>query len=298
MQGLLLINKPEGMTSFSVVSRVKRFANEKRVGHTGTLDPMATGVLLVLLGKATALSSLVLDSDKRYIAKIKLGVKTDTDDITGEIISEKAVSVTNEQLFDALEHFKGAIEQTPPIYSAIKKDGVRLYKLAREGKSAEIPSRTVEIHDIKLLSPLNGENEFEIDTYVSKGTYIRSLARDIGEYLGCGATLSALQRTYAGGFDISQCVELSDIEANGVGKYILNEELAVSHLRELRVSQKQAVRFCNGGQLGFDRLKVKEFSDGELFRIKLEDRLLGVGFANLEKQEIGIKCVIADRGEL
>ncbi len=298
MQGLLLINKPDGMTSFSVVSRVKRFANEKRVGHTGTLDPMATGVLPVLLGKATALSSLVLDADKRYIARIRLGVKTDTDDITGEVISEKAVSITNGQLLQALEHFKGAIEQTPPIYSAIKKDGVRLYKLAREGKSAEIPSRTVEIHDIKLLSPLNAENEFEIDTYVSKGTYIRSLARDIGEYLGCGATLSALQRTYAGGFNISQCVELSSLENNGVEDYLLNEELAVSHLRELKVSQKQAVRFCNGGQLGFDRLKVKDFFEGELFRIKLEDKLLGVGFANLEKQEIGIKCVIAEKNEL
>ncbi len=298
MQGLLLINKPESMTSFSVVSRVKRAASEKRVGHTGTLDPMATGVLPVLLGKATALSSLVLDADKRYIAHIKLGVTTDTDDITGEVIAQKEVKISEQQLFEALEHFSGVIEQTPPIYSAIKKDGVRLYKLAREGKTTEIPSRKVEIYEIKLLKGLDSDNVFAIDTHVSKGTYIRSLARDIGEYLGCGATLSGLERTYAGGFDISDCIELSSLENGGIEEYILNEELAVKHLREIKVSDKQAVRFCNGGQLGFDRIKVKDFSDGELFRIKLGEKLLGIGFADCEKQQIGIKCVIAEPREL
>ena len=143
MIGLILIDKPEGLTSFSAVSRIKRLAREKRVGHTGTLDPMATGVLPVLLGRATALSSLLLEGDKRYIAEIKLGVATDTDDITGEVLQENSVNITTEQLKIALNNFVGVIDQTPPAYSAIKKDGVRLYKLAREGKNTDIPSRKV-----------------------------------------------------------------------------------------------------------------------------------------------------------
>lgn len=292
MQGLLLINKPAGRTSFSVVSAVKKAASQKRVGHTGTLDPMATGVLPVLLGRATVLSSIMLDADKRYIARVKLGITTDTDDITGEVISQKEVNISKEALSLALEHFTGEIEQIPPMYSAIKKDGVRLYKLAREGKTAEIDPRKVNIFEIKLLSDLNQENEFVIDVHVSKGTYIRSLARDIGEYLGCGATLTALERTYACGFDIKDCVALEDLCSDNIEGYLLNEEIAVGHLREINVSEKQAVRFCNGGQLMFERLKVTDFNDGELFRIKYNEKLLGIGFADCKKEQIGIKCIL------
>ena len=182
MQGLILLDKPENITSFGAVARIKRMASEKRVGHTGTLDPMATGVLPVLLGRATVLSGLLLDADKRYTAAVKLGVSTDTDDITGNIISESQVNITNERISGALKHFTGILMQRPPIYSALKKDGVRLYKLAREGKTAEVESRKIEVFSINLISPLNADNIFEIDVHVSKGTYIRSLARDIGEY--------------------------------------------------------------------------------------------------------------------
>lgn len=292
MQGLILLNKPEGITSFSAVSAIKRKANEKRVGHTGTLDPMATGVLPVLLGRATALSSLLLDADKRYIAKVKLGIATDTDDITGEVIAENAVNITPEQLGKALEAFTGVIYQRPPMYSAIKKNGVRLYNLAREGKQIDIEPRKIEIFSIKLLSAPNKENIFEIETNVSKGTYIRSLARDIGEYLGCGATLTALKRTYASGFDISECVDLEQLNSENISQYLLSEEAAVMHLREVSVTEKQAVRFCNGGQLGFERLKIKDICENELFRIKLGKKFLGIGFADTEKAEIGIKCII------
>lgn len=292
MQGLLLLNKPENITSFSAVSMVKRAAHEKRVGHTGTLDPMATGVLPVLLGRATALSSLMLDADKKYIATVKLGITTDSDDITGNILSENAVNVTEEQLNCALNHFTGVIKQIPPMYSAIKKDGVRLYKLAREGKTAEIPEREIEIFGIKLLSGLDLNNEFKIETHVSKGTYIRSLARDIGEYLGCGATLSSLCRTYASGFELNSCINPQLLSEDNVTDYILNEEVAVSHLPIIKVSEKQAVRFCNGGQLGFDHLRIKEVLDGQLFRVKQEDLFLGIGFADNDKRQIGIKCII------
>ncbi|MBR7132368.1 MAG: tRNA pseudouridine(55) synthase TruB [Clostridia bacterium] len=292
MKGLLLIDKPKGITSFSAVSAVKRAACEKRVGHTGTLDPMATGVLPILLGRATALSSLMLDADKRYRAKIKLGITTDTDDITGEVLEAKPVNVSEAGLKEVLTEFTGVIHQRPPMYSAIKKDGVRLYKLAREGKTADIPFREITVFELKLLQGLDGENEFVVDTHVSKGTYIRSLARDIGEQLGCGATLTELRRTYASGFDISQCVELERLSSDNAESFLLNEELAVAHLPELCVTEKQAVRFCNGGQLSFERLRLTDTVPGRLYRVKYCDKLLGIGFADTEREQIGIKCII------
>lgn len=297
MQGLILLNKPKDITSFGAVAKIKRLSHEKRVGHTGTLDPMATGVLPVLLGKATALSGLLLDADKRYTAAVKLGVTTDTEDITGNIISERQVNITNEGLNDALKRFTGGLMQRPPMYSAIKKDGVRLYKLAREGKTAEVESREIEIFSINLISPLNAENVFEIDVHVSKGTYIRSLARDIGEYLGCGACLSALKRTYTGGFSLKNCVSLDALNEENIGNYLISGEKAVGHLRETFVTEKQAVRFCNGGQLDLDRLKAKNFTDGELVRVKLNGNFLGVGVADLSKNQLAIKCIINKAGE-
>ena len=292
MQGLILLDKPENITSFGAVARIKRMASEKRVGHTGTLDPMATGVLPVLLGRATVLSGLLLDADKRYTAAVKLGVSTDTDDITGNIISESQVNITNERISGALKHFTGILMQRPPIYSALKKDGVRLYKLAREGKTAEVESRKIEVFSINLISPLNADNIFEIDVHVSKGTYIRSLARDIGEYLGCGACLAALKRTYAGGFSLEDCVSLDALNEENIGDYLISEERAVGHLRAVAVTERQAVRFCNGGQLDLDRLKKKNFTEGELVRVKLNDRFLGVGVADLQKNQLAIKSII------
>lgn len=292
MQGLILLDKPKDITSFGAVAKIKRTASEKRVGHTGTLDPMATGVLPVLLGRATALSSLLLDADKRYTAKVKLGVTTDTEDITGNIISENKVDVTNEQLNIALCAFRGKIMQKPPMYSAVKKNGVRLYKLAREGKTAEVEPREIEIFFIDLISPLDCDNVFEIDVHVSKGTYIRSLARDIGEFLGCGACLTELKRTYTGGFSLEACVPLDRLNKENISEYIISEEMAVAYLREVSVTEKQAVRFCNGGQLDLDRLKIKDLTDGELVRVKLNDKFLGVGIAGLEKNQLAIKCII------
>lgn len=291
MQGLLLVNKPEGRTSFSAVANVKWLAKEKRVGHTGTLDPMATGVLPVFIGRATALSGLLIEGDKRYKATVKLGTVTDTDDITGEVLTENEVNVNLAELKSALERFTGRYNQIPPMYSAIKKDGVRLYNLAREGKKVEIAPRSIEVYEIKLLSGLE-DNTFVIETFVSKGTYIRSLARDIGEYLGCGATLTALERTYAAGFDIKDCVKLEDLTPENLSDYILNEEKAVMSFPEISVTEKQAVRFCNGGQLGYDRLKKSEFQNGELLRVKFGDKLLGIGIADNEKQWVAIKCIL------
>ncbi len=291
MQGLILLDKPGGITSFGAVARVKRAAHEKRVGHTGTLDPMATGVLPVLLGRATALSGLLLDADKRYTAEIKLGIVTDTDDITGNILSQSAVNITEKELEDALLHFTGKIKQRPPAYSALKKDGVPMYRLARRGDMPEIPEREVEIFEISQPADMANDT-FKIDVHVSKGTYIRSLARDIGKYLGCGACLSALRRTYAGGFNISDCTALDNISEENISRHIASEEKAVAYLRAVNVTEKQAVRFCNGGKLAFDRLRLTDANENELFRVKFGGLFLGIGAAENEKEQLAIKCII------
>ena len=156
----------------------------------------------------------------------------------------------------------------------------------------DIPEREIEIFSIKMLSELNGENCFSVEAHVSKGTYIRSLARDIGEYLGCGATLSALERTYAAGFDIDACINLDELNPENIGEYILNEEIAVKHLREVYITPNQAVRFCNGGQLDFDRLRIENITENELFRVKCQNEFLGIGFADIPNNRLGIKCII------
>ena len=290
MQGLLLVNKPKGITSFKAVATIKRLANEKRVGHTGTLDPIATGVLPIFIGRATTLSSLLLDADKSYTASVKLGVTTDTLDITGEVLSTATPNVSLDELNSTINSFLGESEQTPPMYSAIKKDGVRLYELARKGEEVEVEKRKIKIYKIELLSFL--DDEFSFTVTCSKGTYIRSLIRDIGEKLGCGATMTELTRNATSGFDLSECISLEDLTAENIENYILPEEKAVLHLREVNVTEKQAVRFSNGGKLGFDRLKVSDFSKNELVRIKYQGLLIGLGIAETENQEIAIKCII------
>lgn len=292
MQGLILLNKPKGITSYGVVSVIKRLTREKRVGHTGTLDPMATGVLPVLIGRATALSSYMLDADKKYIASVKLGITTDTEDITGTVIEKRSVDVTKEQLSEVLEKFIGIQMQKPPMYSALKKDGIPMYKLARKGETVDIPERKINVYSLDLVKPLDSEGNFSIECLVSKGTYIRSLVRDIGEALGCGATLTELTRTYSAGIDIGDCVELGRLNAANINSFILKEERAVPHLKEVIVSENQAIRFSNGGVLGFDRLRVKDLKDGELLRVKANNTFLGIGYADYSKQELGIKCII------
>jgi tRNA pseudouridine55 synthase len=234
----------------------------------------------------------MLDADKKYIAKIKLGLTTDTDDITGKVLTENKVTVNNDDLVDAVNHFIGEIMQLPPMYSAIKKDGIRLYDLARQGKTAEIEKRKIKVLDLKPLSMLDVDNCFTLFCHVSKGTYIRSLARDIGEYLGCGATLTELQRVETAGFEIESCIDLEKLNPDNVTDYILSEETAVKHLRVLSVTKNQAVRFCNGGQLDFERLNITDFSESELFRVKYGSQFLGIGFADCENRRVGIKCII------
>ena len=290
MQGLILLNKPKGITSFSAVSKIKWLADEKRVGHTGTLDPLATGVLPIFLGRATALSGILLDADKSYIATVRLGITTDTCDITGAVTKECKVNVTEAELRAVLEKFKGETEQIPPMYSALKKDGVRLYTLAREGKTVIIEPRKININRIEL-SEFSGDT-FKLSVDCSKGTYIRSLCRDIGDALGCGATMTELVRTATSGFCLDSAVSLDELTKENIGDFIRPEEEALLYLDEVKVTEKQAVRFSNGGQLSYERLKTNNFSDGQLVRVKFGNLFLGVGVADNEKEQLAIKCVI------
>jgi tRNA pseudouridine55 synthase len=210
-EGLVLnIYKPQGITSFGVVSRVRKKLNVKKVGHAGTLDPMAEGTLIVLVGKATKRASEFSTLDKEYRAGILLGKKTDTYDVTGKIIGTGDTSGVNiDRLKAAISEFCGEIEQVPPMYSALKVDGKRLYKLAREGMEIERKSRNITIHQIKLERWENPR--LEITVRCSKGTYIRSLAHDLGETLGCGGCLETLVRTAVGSYRIEDALRLDEI---------------------------------------------------------------------------------------
>ena len=291
MLGLLLLNKPQGITSFGAVARVKRLTGEKRVGHTGTLDPMATGVLPILIGRATVLSQYLIDADKAYYATVKLGITTDTCDITGNVISQSEVD-SDIDLNSVLKKFKGKQMQTPPMFSAIKQNGVRMYELARRGETAEIPAREIEVFSLKQISDLNNQNEFDIDTIVSKGTYIRSLCRDIGESLGCGATLTRLCRTKTAGFSLSQCVNLDDLTPENIANYILPCDLVVEYMPKIQISEKQAVRFCNGGALNLDRIRFNGFKDGAAYRVYFGERFLGLGRAEADTNLLKIECLV------
>lgn len=211
MNGIVIIDKPAGITSHGVVSRMRKIFGTRRVGHSGTLDPMATGVLPVFVGRATRACEFALCDEKEYIARFRLGVVTDTQDITGTVLEERPVSVVQEQVFDVCRSFCGEILQTPPMYSALKVDGVALYKLAREGKTVEREARKITIHSIN--PSFAGDNEYEIEVSCSKGTYIRTLIYDIGEKLGCGASMTALRRTKSGIFTIDRAKTIEETEA-------------------------------------------------------------------------------------
>ena len=210
LEGIVLVNKPAGITSHDVVSFIRRKFNMKRVGHAGTLDPMATGVLIMLLGKSTKLFDKFVAFDKAYRATLKLGTKTATADIMGKVLEEKPfVGITAAQIETAFLQFTGEIEQKPPMVSAVKHKGERLYKLARQGKEVERIARKVRVDALKLLRFDLPEAEFFMTC--SKGTYVRQLAEDVGDVLGCGACIAQIERTKVGPFDIAQAVTLEEL---------------------------------------------------------------------------------------
>ncbi len=251
MNGLLIINKPSGKSSHGVVYTVRHITGEKRVGHAGTLDPMATGVLIVCLGQAVRVAEYLTDHDKTYRARVRLGVETDTYDATGQTVSTREVQVTSEQVQAALASFVGKLAQVPPAHSAVQRDGVRAYKLARRGVAVEMAPRDVEIYSITLRTIQLPEVEF--DVHCSKGTYIRSLAHDLGEKLGTGGHLSALTRLASGPFTLEQSLTLEELErvmAQGeLAKHLLPMDLALDKFPEIRLTDQQAWAVRNGQYL-------------------------------------------------
>ena len=292
MQGMILLDKPEGMTSFSAVSVVKQIFGEKRVGHTGTLDPMATGVLPILLGRATRLCELMLTADKRYTAEVLIGVETDTLDITGNVISETDCDISVAEFESVCSRFVGEYEQVPPMFSALKKDGVRLYDLARQGVEIEREARTVNIKKLDIIEK-SGKNKFIIDVICSKGTYIRSLADDLGKALGVGATLTMLRRTETAGYTADMCVTLDELKENPQ-KYLREADSVVSYCPAVNVTDNQTRRFLNGGELFLERINFDtEVSDGDLIRVySFDNKFLGLGLVDGEL--LKIKCIITE----
>lgn len=294
MTGFIFLDKPEGITSFTAVNRVRRITGVKKAGHTGTLDPMATGVLPIMLGGATRFSQYLPVHDKSYRAKILLGTVTDTLDVTGEVLEERDVNVTQDELNDVVNSFIGKIQQLPPMYSAVSKDGVRLYKLARQGIEIEREARDVTIYSIEFISPLESK-EFVIDVSCSAGTYIRSLANDIGEKLGCGAVIKELRRTSANSIGIERTVtleELDKIVAEGrLSEIVAPCDEMLSCYPAVYVSDKQAFRFNNGGDLDIER--IKNIPDGEIFRVySPEKKLLGLGKRNDEINSLTVEKIL------
>lgn len=252
VDGVLLLDKPPGMSSNAALQKARWLFNAEKAGHTGTLDPMATGLLPLCFGEATKFSSTLLDADKTYEATVRLGIVTDTADAEGKVLETHPVNVTEAQACAASERFIGEIEQIPPMHSALKRDGKPLYELARQGIEVERAARKVTIHAIELLA-WHGDS-FELRVSCSKGTYIRTLAAEIGSALGCGAHLSALRRTRVGGLEIAQATPLAVLEATAADMRdsllqstdALLAELPAEHLNEAdaeRLLRGQPIRW-------------------------------------------------------
>lgn len=297
MTGIICINKDKDITSFGVVAKVRGITREKKTGHTGTLDPMATGVLPVMLGGATRFLDYLPDSDKGYRAGFMLGKTTDTLDITGTVTGEYEVSVTDEQVRNVLGKFRGVISQVPPMYSAVSVDGKRLYDLARQGIEVERQVRQVEIKKLELVGCENGE--YIIDVVCTKGTYIRTLIDDIGRELGCGAVMTSLIRTLAMGFTLEDSVTLDELQRRrdeGIpfDDIVMDIEKMFEPYDSVSVSEAQSKRFSNGGALALERIR-KKLTDG-IYRVYSPDGLfLGLSECSTEKQELSVKRLLVRR---
>lgn len=274
MQGILIINKPKGFTSQDVVSKVKKILNIKKAGHTGTLDPMATGVLPVLLGNYTKLSKYLIEHDKAYIATIKLGEKRSTGDSEGEIVETKKVSsdkISEQNVKKVLESFLGKQKQTPPIYSAIKVDGKKLYEYARQGIEVKVEPRDIEIYNIKLLSIKDLEIEFEVNC--SKGTYIRSLCEDISLKLDTVGYMSSLKRVLVDRFSIDNAIDFETLEKEKetVEKRLITMEDVFKDFPKLKLNNRKKELFLNGVMLTF------ELDDGIYNIYSSQNEYIGTG---------------------
>ena len=246
MNGIIVINKEPDFTSADVVAKMRGICRQKKIGHTGTLDPAATGVLPVCLGSGTKLCDLLTDKEKEYVAELLLGVETDTQDTTGRVLAEHAVEVTEDEVREACMSFVGEYDQVPPMYSALKVNGKRLYELAREGREVERKARPVTIYELEILKLDMPVVKMRI--VCSKGTYIRTLCADIGEKLGCGGTMQSLRRTRVGMFTIEQALTLGQLQ----------ELRDADRLKEALYSVESCFQSCPSLHIGAEHIKLLE----------------------------------------
>ena len=275
MDGILIVNKTKGCTSHDIVYQVKKIVNEK-VGHTGTLDPMATGVLPLLIGKGTLCSKYLINHDKIYEVQLTLGVKTDTADSEGTIIEERNIpeeAFQKERIEEVLETFLGKQEQIPPMYSAIKVNGKKLYEYARKGQAVEVQPRLIEIYKIKLLKINQKEKQIEFQVACSKGTYIRSLCEDIAKKIGTVGYMSKLNRVQVGNFSIEQAISIEQLEEGEI-PYITIEELFTNR-QEIWLEKQRLQPFLNGVKLTMKK------PDGA-YRVYCDQQFIGIGTVNNE----------------
>ena len=280
MEGIIVVNKPKGITSFDVIRKLKKILKTKKIGHTGTLDPLAIGVMLVCVGKATKLASDLEAKNKIYIADFDIGYATDTYDVEGKKIAENIIEVSKENLEQSIKKFIGNIKQVPPMYSAIKIDGNKLYHLARKGIEVERPKRDVTIEYINLLDFKN--NKAKIETEVSKGCYIRSLIYDIGQDLGTYATMTALQRKQVGEYSLENSYNLEQIEEmtlNNDFKFLKTIEEIFSYDKYSLQTEKEFILYKNG-----NTVKTKENLENKKYRIYFQDEFIGL--ANIENNNL------------
>jgi len=283
--GILNIYKPTKITSFDVVRIIRKLTNEKKVGHCGTLDPEACGVLPICIGKATKAIDYIMENNKVYVAELKLGEVTDTYDIEGKVIRQCDVNVTAEEVMEAVYSFKGDIKQVPPMYSALKVNGKKLYELAREGIEIEREARSITIHDIKVLEINLPYVKMEVNC--SKGTYIRSLCYDIGEKLGCGAMMSALERTATGKFTKENSINIESLNKENIYDYIIPIENAFLNYPKVVANIKFKTLLLNGVILK-DKSFTSDILKDEIYRVYDEENsLVGIG----RKNDVGFKLI-------
>ena len=278
--GILIVNKPSGITSRDVVNIVGKTLNTKKVGHTGTLDPMATGVLVLCIGNALKVCELITANDKEYIAKVILGIETETLDTTSPIINTKKTNITKEEIEKVLNSFKGSYLQEVPKYSAVKINGKKLYEYAREGKEIELPKKMVTIYDIQLVSDITYYNDtttFYIKTTVSKGTYIRSLIRDIGYKLNTYGCMDSLERTRQGIFNIDNSNTLEEIKNNNYK--LLSIEESLPNIPLVEVDNKTLFKIRNG-------VKLKKFFTGDMAIIKDKNKVVAIYKNDLNESKL------------
>ena len=286
MDGIIIINKEENWTSNDVVQKVKHIFKEK-VGHTGTLDPLATGVLPILIGKGTLLSKYLINHDKEYIATIKLGIKTDTGDSEGKELERREVEremIEKNNVSNVLKSFIGKQSQIPPMYSAIKVNGKKLYEYARKGQTIEVTSRNIEIYNIELISINNKENEITYKVNCSKGTYIRTLSEDIAKAIGTIGYMKNLIRTKVGDFEIEHSIKVSELEEKKdyFDNFIITIESFFENKDKINLTENQVQRFLNG-------VKISIKKEDEIYRIyDFSNKFLGIGCIknNFLKREI------------